>query len=277
MTIKTAGEQSPARIQLKPKIYICSFPKSGTHLLWSILKQYGRPAMEDRPWCGTFADNSWTTRWTDPEKFYGRASLMQPETWCKGHAGHKPEYEDFLQKMGVSMVFALRDLRDVVVSQSYHCVADSDAQFAHPDKEHFRAMTHDERITAIIAGDDKFEGIFERWELYAPWLDVDWVYPVKFEDMIAKPVETTAAMLNYVLTRPAKYYGVPLELEWEYLMEEAREVVGAIYETDKSPTFRKGTSGQWREEFTQEHIDLFKSLDNGWLIKLGYEQDTDWG
>ena len=46
--------------------------------------------------------------------------------------------------------------------------------------------------------------------------------------------------------------------------------------TDLSATFRKGTTQQWREEFTPEVTKLFKERAGDWLIRTGYEKDNDW-
>jgi len=54
-------------------------------------------------------------------------------------------------------------------------------------------------------------------------------------------------------------------------------MVAGSENTDVSPTFRKGTAGQWQEAFTDEHKRLFKATDtNGWLVKLGYEDNEGW-
>ena len=48
--------------------------------------------------------------------------------------------------------------------------------------------------------------------------------------------------------------------------------------TNKSQTFRKGLSGEWRNEFKPQHVEAFKRHDvNNWLVKLGYEDSLDWG
>ncbi len=44
----------------------------------------------------------------------------------------------------------------------------------------------------------------------------------------------------------------------------------------RSPTFRKGKIGGWRESFTDEHKHLFKEIAGDLLIRLGYEADFDW-
>ena len=43
-----------------------------------------------------------------------------------------------------------------------------------------------------------------------------------------------------------------------------------------SSTFRKGTIGDWRNHFTEEHKAAFKEVAEAELIKLGYEKDYDW-
>jgi hypothetical protein len=46
--------------------------------------------------------------------------------------------------------------------------------------------------------------------------------------------------------------------------------------TNVSATFRKGTTGQWREEFTSKVTEEFKRRAGNWLIHLGYEKDNEW-
>ena len=41
-------------------------------------------------------------------------------------------------------------------------------------------------------------------------------------------------------------------------------------------TFRKGKRGSWRQEFSDENIELFKQVAGRQLIDLGYEQGNDW-
>jgi hypothetical protein len=43
-----------------------------------------------------------------------------------------------------------------------------------------------------------------------------------------------------------------------------------------SPTFRKGTIGDWRNHFEPEHKTAFRELAGQALIELGYEKDMDW-
>ncbi len=40
--------------------------------------------------------------------------------------------------------------------------------------------------------------------------------------------------------------------------------------------YRKGSAGDWKDKFNQEHIAYFKEYYGALLIKLGYEKDLDW-
>ena len=47
-------------------------------------------------------------------------------------------------------------------------------------------------------------------------------------------------------------------------------------EENRKSHYRKGVAGDWRNHFTETHIERFKTLYNPLLVKLGYEQDGDW-
>jgi hypothetical protein len=47
-------------------------------------------------------------------------------------------------------------------------------------------------------------------------------------------------------------------------------------EENRASHYRKGESGDWKNHFTAEHIDLFKSKYNDLLIQLGYESTDNW-
>jgi hypothetical protein len=45
---------------------------------------------------------------------------------------------------------------------------------------------------------------------------------------------------------------------------------------DKANHYRKGSPGDWRNHFRDEHIQHFKERYNPLLLKLGYESDPNW-
>lgn len=81
--------------------------------------------------------------------------------------------------------------------------------------------------------------------------------------------------------------GYQAHIEEEEFGEAVERMVQMGLRTDRSPTFRKGKAGGWREEFTPEAIQAFKEQDErwaneygleegSWLVHLGYEQGMDW-
>jgi len=47
-------------------------------------------------------------------------------------------------------------------------------------------------------------------------------------------------------------------------------------EEDPASHYRKGVKGDWKNHFNRDHVARFKSLYNGLLLQLGYEETPDW-
>ena len=256
---------------LLPKIYINSFPKSGTHLAILITAHMAQ-MQEPKHWLGSFLDHSWSDRWLPVEKIIGVVEGQQPGTWMMGHMGYKSEIERAFRKAGTCMLFVYRDLRDVAVSLTYHIEADNDERFKHLGKDLYKAMgSHEKRIRAVIEGIDGYPGVLDRWALYAPWLDVDWVLPVRFEDMRERPKNVASRVVDYVIKRTFDFAGLPplvIGDDYKRAIHRAIEQMGT---TEHSGSFRKGRVGDWRDEFTPELVDVFDQAGgNAWIERLGY-------
>jgi hypothetical protein len=266
---------------LEPRIYINGFPKSGTHLAYLMVSHLARP-QEPKHSLGTFQDNCWSTRWANTAMVVDIAAHQPAGTWVWGHMGYRPEFDLVLHETGVSVIFVYRDLRDVAVSQTYHIEQDSE-HFAHPDKEMFMDLgSHEARLLAVVAGYDKYPGLIERWELYAPWLNIDWVEKVRFEDMRQRPREVAEVVIPYIFHRTmAQADFTPLVLgdNYELAVSKAAELLqttqySSTYALSERPN--KGKIGTWKDEFTPEIKEAFKERAGGWLKELGYEKSNDW-
>jgi hypothetical protein len=136
-------------------------------------------------------------------------------------------------------------------------------------------MDHESRLMACLCGVEEYAGLFDRWELYAPWLGVPWVFKLKYEDMMLRREETVMAFLQYVWDRTT--WGLAEPFQPEGMMGAMAQVgLRNMDRTEFSGTFRKGHVGDWREEFTPKVKDEFKRRAGDWLIRLGYEKDNDW-
>lgn len=264
-----------------PKWYINGFPKSGTHLLACMLEPFACPMppsqLHPRQWVGTFDNHSWADNWLDIDRVLYHFGHLRPGHFFKGHCGHKPEIETYLYYLGVAHLFVYRDFRDVAVSATHHAL-DDNPQWSHPDKELYRSLgSFDAALMAIIRGIDEYPGVMARWELYAPWLEVPWVLPIRFCEARLEPEETAKRIMHYGMKRLADIFGFRAEGPGEAFDDMAAQMVAAAADTERSTTFRRGEVGGWREVFEPEHVEAFKETDaGGWLVRLGFEESEEW-
>jgi len=267
-----------------PKWYLNGFPKAGTHLLVSMMKAHARPMppvqMHPKEWIGTFDHHSWTNEWCDMTRLMYDFGHLLPGYYFKGHCGWTEELETHLLNLGIAMVFIYRDLRDVAVSQTFHILTEDKSGWRHDNKEAYRELGFDGALEAVIVGkqigDVWYPGVIERWEHYAPWLDVGWVESISFQEARLDPEQVAARLIRYGLGRLARIYGMELMEPGEAFQDAVNEMAESSRDTDNSNTFRKGQVGGWREHLTEGHKRLFKDGDNGWLVRLGFEKNNDW-
>lgn len=259
-------------VRVAPRIYINSFPKSGTHLAYLITAPLAK-RQKPQYWLGSFSHNSWTLDWMDDTYVLGVIRGQPMGTWMMGHMGYQPQYEAAFQEMGTAMLFVYRDPRDVAVSLTYHIESDNE-NLKHPGRAEFMALpSHQARLAAVIAGHGNYPGVLTRWSAYAPWLDCDWVHPIRYEDMRERPRETAREAIDYVINRTVgDAGGIPIMLADHYakVFEKSVELMDS---TEHSASFRTGRVGDWRTEFTDGLAELFQATDtDNWIERLGYER-----
>lgn len=270
-------------MQIDPRIYICSFPKSGTHLVEQLVRPICVPMPADKPWAGAFRDHSWTVIWDNSPNILRRIGYIRDGTYAKGHMGYKEEIELFLYGASIATLFVYRDPRDVALSQAHHILSGS----MHSHNEWYQEMGFDATLLACITGMHKYAGVMQRWNEYAGWLERKWVLPLKFEDIIENKEEQCKRVVEYSTTFMAQSRGYEIEIPDEVMGKAVAAMVKNSERKEDSLTFRKGKSGGWREEFMEGHIQAFKyedskwaeeyGLEESWLVHLGYEEDDDWG
>ncbi len=270
---------------IEGKFYISAFPKAGLHLLDLMLRPMAMPMAYNptwnTPWAGMYRGNSWTTEMVPQQQITLKISRLIPGHFLKGHLGYTPEMSMFLFLSGITHYIVYRDLRDIAVSQTYHILDEENLLFSHPDKQMFWDLGgFDEILEAVLIGLDKYAGLFDRWKLYAPWLNSTWAMAMRFEDVIADPLTWAKKMILHFYDRMETVLDIDPEgrqLSDKQLEEIAMEMVATSLRTGLSPTFRKGVPGEWKIRFNDRHKDLFKQLDEeNWLVKLDYEKDKEW-
>jgi hypothetical protein len=264
---------------IAPRIVVNGFPKAGTHLALILVAVLAEPWQEDNDGriyhFGTFRHGSWSHEWMNPWNSCQMALYQPAKTWIIGHAGWFPALQRAYERRGSCKVFIYRDLRDVAVSMVYHIEnTDENKDWRHSERDLYMAMPDREaRLLAIINGVGHDPGLVKRWERYAPWLDVDWVHAIKFEDVITNHARMAEEALQYCILRTAEASGVPATLRFEDYIRMVDKTVAMLSKPkDHSSTYRKGKAGGWREEFTPAVHDAFDAAGgNEWLDKMGYE------
>jgi sulfotransferase 6B1 len=180
------------------------------------------------------------------------------------------EFVRLLTAPGMATIYVYRDPRDLVVSHMFYAT-DMYAGHALHGLMTEKLTTPGERLDVFILGLDEpamfTPDIRERYESYAGWLAAPAVLHMRFEDLILNRRESLARILAYLEQR-GFHPSLPLEQSVDIL---ERAIVPR-----KSPTFRRGQPGNWREYFTEQNKQHFKEVAGNLLIELGYEQDNDW-
>jgi len=270
-------------VAIDPRVFVCSFPKSGTHLVEQMIQPFVYRMPAEKPWAGTFLDHSWTVQWSNIRNTLRRIGWIDYGTYGKGHLGYNEILEAHLYGMGVALLFVYRDPRDVVVSLAHHIM---DGQ-THSRNEWYQEMGFDATLLAVIKGLGPYAGVMERWNEYAGWLDVPWVLKLRFSDLVGPDKrEWCEKILRYVVGHCAAHRGFNAELDVDVMDNVADRMIKNSERTDRSPTFRRGVAGGWRDEFKAGHCVAFADtdvrwaeeygLEEPWLVHLGYEDDMFW-
>jgi len=316
-----AGELETEPVEGKPvevdyRIMINGFPKAGTHLIEQYIKPIAPPMRAEKPWVGTFAGNSWTEVWIEDFRLFRQMGWLNDGAYCKGHVGYRKDIEMFIWGIGAALIFIYRDLRDVAVSQTHHILGKGQ----HPEREPYQEAAEKGGFKAALrmvikgyrgqernhatGGRNHYAGVVRRWQHYAPWIVVPWIMAIRYEDAIHKREAVAGAIVELCVARAALHRGYTATIGDEIKAAAVQRMVAHTYETDKSPTFRKGEDRQWVEHFDDgikalwkkhdpprplpghvlevaKRYNQFDILEQGkkpqsWLVRLGYEEDETW-
>ncbi|MEQ9235300.1 sulfotransferase domain-containing protein [Coleofasciculus sp. E2-BRE-01] len=247
------------------KVIANSMPKAGTHLLTRVLELL--PVFVPR-WTYHALVNK------DP-KLYQKIFKIRKGQYVSGHLQWNQELINVLGDANIKTIFIVRDLRDIAFSNAYYMTYRNKSHRLH---SYFNSLnSDDERLMASIVGvsekqlkgDLRSSSLGENVASFLPWLDDENCLSVRFEDLIGssgdgqdhKPMSTIRAIANYL----------NIDNSEEQIIQIAKNV---FYK--KSRTFRKGTIGDWRNHFTNEHKQAFKDICGDILIKMGYADGYDW-
>ena len=266
--------------EAQPRYLLNGFPKAGLHLLALMLAPVcdppkGMPWEKETWWSALY--NIWTLTWKDDRDMRGqfwRMARLKPGQYFKAHVPWRQDIADFIDNAGVAHVFIRRDLRDVAVSLTHHILDHNGVKFRHTDKPLYMLMGFDAALMAVIEGIGPYAGVVERWQQYVPWLDQERTLCMRFEDVVIHREEAARDMLLFGLNRINDGFDIHWKIDPARFAYAVEEMTKLSYETHRSPTFRSGVTGGWREAFTQEHIEAFKRTGGcEAMAAMGYEEE----
>lgn len=252
-----------------PVLLGISFPKSGTHLLDQILLGFSNVAPYSKRLHSFYAEyegESGIKR--APEQALAWLDSLGPRDAASAHLFARPDAVARVCSSKFVPYFIFRDPRDVVVSHVFYVTGIEEHHVHH---EYYLSLPDfDSRLKASILGrpdaNIEFPNIAARFTPYLDWLNRPEVLTVHFEDLIHDRAAALTRILDHLLSR------VPLRASRQLILDSLESSI----KPSRSPTFRSGKTGEWRQYFTDEHKRIFKNVAGDLLIRLGYEKNLDW-
>ena len=256
-------------------VLVNSVPKSGTHLLKNmVLTIPGARYVGDM----TLAVEKHVS--ADRLRFV-KKRICNLRSGCVyiGHIPYSREIAEWLNKQGIKQLFIYRDPRDVTVSM-YHYIM-REIQPRHAFYGMFSNLGNDsQRLLGAIRGigegqteyrlsSTSLPNIRIMYEIWMDWIRDEHTFALCYEDLVGKGGQQSHSAASTVID-------MLQFLEVYYDMQLIDAILTKGMDAKKSPNFRRGGSGAWREEYTAQHIKAFKEITGDLLIELGYEQDLNW-
>jgi hypothetical protein len=168
----------------------------------------------------------------------------------------------------------IRDPRDIVVSAYFsHRESHVPGEWLREHRLRLQSLPIDEGLLVELdfANLQRVMGHMDRWDYDQPN-----VLELRMEDVTGAP----RAYWTMILRQ--------LQLDDAHGLDELLQIVSAHEfavlaggrkpgEEDPASHYRKGLPGDWRNYFDAKHIDAFKARYGPLVIKLGYEENDQWG
>lgn len=252
-----------------PRVILNGPAKSGTHLLSDCLSLLPRMMFSGRHFVpGEFGERGDL----DVARLRRYLDRCPQGMFVTTHAPAWSEVRRLFTRLGFRHVLLIRDPRDMVVSFAHWVAAEP-----HLPRHRYYAdvlQDHDKRLMATITGYDDGRGnhlpsIASTLDDYLPWLEEPGVLVCRYEDLVGERVGTSSERQRAAVRRIAEFVGRPID------EGEADAIATRMYGAG-GLTFRAGRSGDWRDEFGDEHREAFKEVAGRHLVTLGYEADSEW-
>jgi hypothetical protein len=247
MFFKPAGQDN-----FRPKVFVNSIPKSGTHLLAQILLDMGINNKNVQGGGNSHDSMHFLVEFglqTPLEEIEQKMSLLEKGAFLAGHRDYDEEFNNILKENKISHVLIVRDPRDVVVSRTFYIQKRPE----HKLFSYYNGLSRRERFIASINGVDSGDmlGITEIYKRFLPWLSEGRCLVVRFEDLVGSRGGGSDEKQSEVLMRIIKHFGITVD------KDDLKTIAFKSF-TDKMVTFRKGQIGDWVNWLDEEMLTIIR-------------------
>lgn len=273
------------------KVMVNSIPKGGTHLLLKLVYMLGIPDDPKRFWLGAGVIKRGFEPWNKILKGSYSSETIQigcetpvevGAAWLTNKIKNIPDNHSFgahciysdglssiMSKNGVRLVCVLRDPRAIVASHM-HYVKKWKKHFFH--KEYMALPSDEDRLRFSITGGKlgrhNVTSILERYIRYKDWMSDENAVVVRFEDIIGVNGGGSDEAQLKAVTAVAQH--LDIDFTSELIDQVKAELFGRTKTGTQSETFRKGRVDSWRDELSDNLLELMDSELTELLIELNY-------
>lgn len=285
LDLQWGGYRSKAKLlqsqlcESKSPILLISVPKSGTHLLQTLLA--GTPGTVLRR---SLTEAAYLSREEQYEEAKKKLSVAKPGEIYPVHLYYSEELVGWLNKFEIKRLFIYRDPRDVLVSNMNYCLYV--LKELHPWHAFLSQLESEaECLDLLIEGtetraaeqSDGRKFIPRVDEFYSPflgWLSDDQTYSLKFEELVNRSYSKNLRACENVVRGLLDY----LEVSTPRLSEEGiHEFIKMGSDPSRSNTYYRGRTRSWVKYFNEEHKAKFERFAGALLSDLGYENHMQLG
>lgn len=231
-------------------LFITTIPKSGTHLLLTLLSLFGyEPG-------GEYIDQVIPGRW------YYLANTLGPHCTLREfytHLRFQPKGGIFHPFFWTPAIFLYRHPLDLAVSESHYMIKPENSVWAH----YYRGFSKSEVLTNLLGKKGGSLDIHEYMMVYSLWLRLYNVIPISYEEIVGP--EGSGSSEEQLKT----IWSLQLKL---HIPMKPIDYSEKIY-NEKSRTFRRGKIHSYLSEFEKNHFSYVKKLPNDFLEIFGYSLD----